>query len=84
MELMEKGGTHGQKTMRKFEIIKTIQLILFVALTVIALYTAFRDHALYQAIAGDPHVRLLSLILWIVLGLSLLFMFFDFGSYTDL
>ena len=70
--------------MKKFEILKTIQLILFIILTATALVTVFRDDELYQTIAADPHVRLLSMLLWIALGLSFLFMFFDFGSYTDL
>ena len=70
--------------MKRFEWIKTIQLILFFLLTVIALATIFRDDHLYQTIASDPHVRLLCGILWLMMGLSFLFMFLDFGSYTDL
>ena len=70
--------------MKKFEIFKTIQLILFIALTALSLSTVFRDDALYQTIASDPHVKLLSFVLWAVLGLSFLFLFLDFGSYTDL
>ncbi|MBE5998310.1 MAG: diguanylate cyclase [Lachnospiraceae bacterium] len=70
--------------MKRFEWIKTIQLVLYILLTVIALVTIFRDDALYQTIASDPHVRLLSGILWLLMGLSFVFMFLDFGSYTDL
>ena len=70
--------------MKKFETIKTIQLIIYILLAGTALFTVFRDRELYQMIGADPHVRLLSIILWALLALSFLFMFFDFGSYTDL
>lgn len=70
--------------MKRFEWIKTLQLIIFSVLTLIALVTIFRDGALYQTIASDPHVRLLCGILWLMMGLSFVFMFLDFGSYTDL
>ena len=70
--------------MKRFEWIKTLQLVLYAILTVIALITIFRDDMLYQAIASDPHVRLLCGILWLLMGLSFVFMFLDFGSYTDL
>ena len=70
--------------MKRFEWIKTIQLVLYIILTLIALVTIFRDDELYQAIASNPHIRLLSAILWLLMGLSFVFMFLDFGSYTDL
>lgn len=70
--------------MKRFEWIKTIQLVLYFILTVIGLITIFRDDALYQTIASDPHVRLLCGILWLIMGMSFVFMFLDFGSYTDL
>lgn len=70
--------------MKRFEWIKTIQLVLFILLTAAGLLTIFRDDVLYQTIASDPHVRLLCGILWLMMGLSFVFMFLDFGSYTDL
>ena len=70
--------------MKRFEWIKTIQLVLYIILTVTALVTIFRDDELYQAIASNPHIRLLSVLLWLLMGLSFVFMFLDFGSYTDL
>ena len=57
--------------MKKFEIIKTVQLILYILLAGTALLTIFRDEELYQTIAADPHVRLLSIVLWLALGLAL-------------
>ena len=70
--------------MKRFEWIKTIQLVIYFILTVAALVTIFGDDSLYQTIASDPHVRLLCGILWLMMGLSFVFMFLDFGSYTDL
>jgi len=70
--------------MKRFEWIKTIQLVIYFVLTVAALVTIFGDDSLYQTIASDPHVRLLCGILWLMMGLSFVFMFLDFGSYTDL
>ena len=70
--------------MKKFEVIKTLQLMLYFILTVAALITIFRDDALYQTIASNPHVRFLCGILWLLMGLSFLFMFLDFSSFTNL
>lgn len=70
--------------MKKFELIKTLQLTLYFLLTVVALVTIFRDDTLYQTIASDPHVRLLCGILWLLMGMSFLFMFLDFSSFTNL
>lgn len=70
--------------MKKFDIIKTIQLVLLVSLTVAALIAIVRDRALYAMIAADPHVRMLSIVLWLVLGISFGFLFYDFSSYADL
>ena len=70
--------------MKKFEIIKTIQLIIYILLAGGALFTVFRNKDLYQMVGADPNIRLLSLILWALLALSFLFMFYDFGSYSDL
>ena len=40
--------------MKKFDIFKTIQLIIFVLLTGIALYIIFTDHELYQLKSAYP------------------------------
>ena len=50
--------------MKKFDIFKTIQLIIFVLLTGIALYIIFTDHELYRLIASNPHIRVLCILLW--------------------
>lgn len=70
--------------MKKFDIFKTIQLIIFVLLTGIALYIIFTDHELYQLIASNPHIRVLCILLWAACGISFLFIFLDFTLYSTL
>lgn len=70
--------------MKKFDIFKTIQLIIFVLLTGIALYIIFTDHELYRLIASNPHIRVLCILLWAACGISFLFIFLDFTLYSTL
>ena len=70
--------------MKKFDVVKTIQLILLAIMTVVALVIIFRDQALYQLIATDSHIRTLAILLWVLMGTSFGFLFYDFNSYTDL
>ena len=64
--------------MKGFSKLKTIQLILFLAVTVIGLIIVFTDSQLYQMIGYDSHVRMLCIILWVALALAFVFMFLDF------
>ncbi|MBR2189108.1 MAG: GGDEF domain-containing protein [Eubacterium sp.] len=70
--------------MKRFDRLKTIQLVILITLTAVALITILRDTDLYYLIAADPHVRLLCGLLWIVLAVSFGFLFYDFNSYSDL
>ena len=70
--------------MKRFNVIKTIQLVLLLGITLAALAVIFGDRELYAAIASDPHVRVLCLLLWVVLVLSFLCLFYDFNSWSDL
>lgn len=70
--------------MKRFDILKTLQLALLIILTVIALVTILRDPVLYAQIASDSHVRTLAIILWLVLGVSFAFQLYDFNAYTGL
>ena len=70
--------------MKRFDIIKTFQLLLFAALTVAALVTVLRDAAVSSAIAQGGSVRVLAVLLWLTLGVSFLFLFYDFNSYSEL
>lgn len=70
--------------MKRFEWIKTAQLLLFFVITAAATATIFRDEALYQTVASDPHVRFLCILLWLVLVLSFIFILLDFRTYMEL
>ena len=70
--------------MKKFNLFKTVQLVIFIALAVFSLVIVFKDPQLYQIIGHNVHVKLLCFILWLVLGISFVFMFIDFSSYTRL
>lgn len=64
--------------MKKFNKLKVIQMILFVIITIIGLVIVFTDAELYQMIGFDPHIRILCIVLWVVLGLSFIFLFLDY------
>jgi diguanylate cyclase (GGDEF)-like protein len=64
--------------MKKFNKLKIIQMILFVVVMILALVVIFTDAELYQMIGFDPHIRILAIALWVVLGLSFIFMFLDY------
>ena len=70
--------------MKNYDRIKTVQLIIFLILTAAAVATVMRDPVLYQMIASNAHVRRLCTILWGVMGLSFVFLFLDFTSFSDL
>lgn len=64
--------------MKKHDILKTVQLFLFIALTFLCLYRIFTTPELYRLIGTNPDVKLISGLLWVVLGLSYLFIFLDY------
>ncbi|MBR0040197.1 MAG: GGDEF domain-containing protein [Oscillospiraceae bacterium] len=70
--------------MKRFDIVKTLQLALLVLLSVISVLLVLSDGDLYAAMAADSHIRRLGILLWATLGLSFLFLFYDFNSYSDL
>lgn len=69
--------------MKKLDIFKTIQLIVFIILTVFCVYTVVTDKDVYRAVATMRSVRLLCGLLWAVLGLSFLFLFIDFNFFSS-
>ena len=58
---------------KKLELFKTIQLIIFIGITVFALILVFTDNELYQMIGSNSSVRRISILLWLSVGLSFLF-----------
>lgn len=69
--------------MKKFEIFKTIQLVIFIVLSGIGLYIVLTDKELYQMIATNPHIRTICTLLWITLGISFLYIFLDFTLFSS-
>ena len=70
--------------MKKFDRIKTIQLILLMAITASSLVVILRNSELYALIATNMAARTISVLLWLTLGLSFLFLLYDFSSYADM
>lgn len=70
--------------MKQYDKIKTIQLIIYIVLTVVGLVIIFTNKDLYHLIATDSNVKIFFGILWGILAMSFLFMFIDFSSYSTL
>ena len=70
--------------MKKFDRIKTIQLILLMAITASSLVVILRNSELYALIATNMAAKTISVLLWLTLGLSFLFLLYDFSSYADM
>lgn len=70
--------------MKKFDRIKTIQLLLLIAITAASLVVILRDSELYALIATNMAARTISVLLWLTLGLSFIFLLYDFNSYADM
>lgn len=64
--------------MKKHTIYKTIQLIILIALSALVIYRIFLSPEIYHQVANDPTMKLISGVVWAVLGLSFLFVFLDF------
>lgn len=63
--------------MKHFNFYKTLQLILFLVLTVVALFTVLTDKEIYQMVANNTRITILCAILWLYFLLSYIFMFLD-------
>ena len=63
---------------KKSELIKTLQLVLFLLITAAGLFAVFKDKNLYQMIGFDASVRFISMLLWLSLGFSFIFILIDF------
>ncbi len=65
--------------MKKHDLLKIIQLIVFIILTAVCFYCIVLNPEIYHLIAQDAHIRLVCVLLWITLGLSFLFILLDFN-----
>ncbi len=69
--------------MKKFDVFKTVQLILFLVLAGISLYIILTDSRLYHLVAVDLQIRTLCILLWASLVLSFFFVFLDFSMFSS-
>ena len=67
---------------KRFELFKTLQLIVLIALAAVGLYTVFTDSALYQLVGRDPSIRTLCLLLWLTLVVSFIGIYWDFSTHS--
>jgi len=65
--------------MKKFNIIKTIQLIALLVFLVVAGYLVFVRENLFHAIAQIPELKLTMGLLWGFVGLTLVFLLLDYS-----
>lgn len=70
--------------MKNFDRIKTLQMILLVAVAIVAVVAVFRNKELYALIATNPAAKLLAIMLWLVLGASFIFLLIDLSNYSHM
>lgn len=68
---------------KKFELIKTIQLMLLIVIAAVGLFVIFTDGQLYQMVGRDPSVRILCILLWLTLALSFIGIYWDFSTHSS-
>lgn len=70
--------------MKKSDFIyKTIQLVLYILLAAGCLYIILIDRDLYHLIASDSRIRILCIFLWLILGISFVFIYRDFTYFSS-
>ena len=66
--------------MKRFNLIKTIQLIVSLLILAGCAAAVLTNRALFHDVAHHPGLRLLALCLWGVFGVTFLFLFLDFSN----
>ena len=64
--------------MKRYNIFKTVQLVLFIVLAVICLSAVLINPEVFHLVANDGSFRLICILLWVVLALSFVGIFLDF------
>lgn len=65
--------------MKKFDLLKTIQLIIFSIFAVVCIALVLFNKELYHEIANNPTMKLICGLLWLCFGLIFIFIFIDFN-----
>ena len=68
--------------MKKFNIIKILQLVLMLAFLAVCAYLMFVKRGLFHDVAQDPDLRMVSGMLWACFALEFIFIFVDFGIFS--
>ena len=69
--------------MKKYTFYKTLQLILFLAVTIAVLAWIFPQTDVYHLVAQNATTRLLAATLWLVMLLVFVFIFLDYAYFFD-
>ena len=69
--------------MKRYNIIKTIQLVLFIALAVACLAVVLISPDVFHLVANDANYRLICILLWVTLAISFIFIFLDFSTLSS-
>jgi diguanylate cyclase (GGDEF)-like protein len=70
--------------MKKYNKIKTIQLVVYITITLVGLVYIFNNEDLYHMIAANTNLKVFFGIMWILLFVSFVFMYVDFSAYANL
>ena len=68
--------------MKKFDFQKSVQMIIFILITVACALIIFFNKGLFHTIGTDSGVKLMCGMLWLTLGLSFLFIYMDFSFFS--
>ena len=67
---------------KKFEIFKTCQLVLFLAVAGLGLYQIFSDGELYALIGHNTSVKLMCALFWVALVAAFICIYWDFATHS--
>jgi diguanylate cyclase (GGDEF)-like protein len=65
--------------MKKYNVIKTLQLVFLIVLAVACLAVVLLNADIFHLVANDGNFRLICIMLWLVLAVSFIFIFLDFN-----
>lgn len=69
--------------MKKFGVVKVLQLILILAFLGVCVYLLFFQRELFHEIAQDDDLKMVCGMLWASFALQFIFIFLDFGTFSD-
>ena len=67
--------------MKKYTLYKTVQLVLVIAVAAVVVCWIFPNSGVYHQVSTDPTTRLVTMVCWMLLILSFLFILLDFSFF---